>query len=177
MIKNNLSYSSNCELSDADIAFFPLIDKSIIDNLYNIPEKAKNQKKIGLACLPPIFLNRIKLHYENGKTFTSKNVPLQFSFLDFGHKFEASDIYNKWFDIISHIQNNGFPAIWVVTPQYVCDLLIPKCLEGQGNFYYHEPLNNDENNYSLITHCNDSTEEHQKIQTYPLKERDIFYLS
>ncbi len=170
MNKTKLCYSGNCELKDADIAFFPMADISIVDSLHNIPEEAIDQKIIGVAQLPPVVLNRIRLRWDNGKTFTPNNVPLEFSFFNFDQRLSVSAIYKSWDNLIFHLQKNGFPAMWIITPQYICDFFVPKCIEGQGMFYYHNPCPGIGGRYSLIT-------QDKSIHTYPLQEKNLLCLS
>jgi hypothetical protein len=129
-----------CALRDAEIALFPMFNKSIMEFENFIPKKVSTWDIIGIAKLPPFFLNRLRFFDENGKTSFKegeKDVPIVFSFIDY-EELEKTTVSEFWNQCMMVAHKGVRPRIWILAPDDVCKYIISQYIgEETAGFYLH----------------------------------------
>jgi hypothetical protein len=129
-----------CDLRGADIALFPLFDKNGIEYKKFISKEVSEWDIIGVASLPPFFLNRLNFYDENGKTYfkdKGKEVPVVISSINY-EQLEKTTVSEFWNQCMMVAHKGVRPRIWILAPDDVCKYIISQYIgEETAGFYLH----------------------------------------
>lgn len=164
-MKKEQNLLGTCDLTQADIAFFPMVNSSISEQLFCALDKKSLQ---GVVSLPPIAANRLGIWLRSDKTFILKNVPLEFRLFDHNFRLSSEEVDEFYNSLMFYVQKNAFPVIWIIAPRYMCEHIYKTCLKGNaGNFYYHDSLEKKEDKYFTVSKA-------KYLEVHPLPHAKIF---
>ena len=157
-----------CDLLQAEIAFFPLFNSSIVEQ--SIPVSGK-KILYGLMAAPHIVVNWLCIWMKSYQTFISKNIPLEFRIFDHNFRLSPADMDEFYNSLMHYVQKNGYPVIWIIAPGYMCEYIYKTCLKDTaGNFYYHNSLRNEEDVYFSISQLD-------CFEIHPVSPKKLFRLN